>query len=397
MRHKGKDYACPQCSSLNMRMRSKQDGAPRAKCQDCGHHPYLHRCKPVKKLPEPLSVVEEHDLKKRNKDLQRQVQGLVEELQESNSTIGHLSSLRSVTIEPPKWLLKPAKGDYVATPTLFLSDTHFDECVNPAEVNYVNEYDRNIATERLRRFFQRGAELVERSGADVPGIVLPMGGDMVSGSIHEELAESNDAGIMDTVVYWTSQLAAGIRDLAERFGDVYVPCVTGNHGRNTRKVRAKGRAQDNFDWLIYRMLAWHFENDDRIRFNIPLNSDARWNVYDTRYQMTHGDQFRGGSGIGGVSVPIRRGDSRKRNREQATNTPYDILIMGHFHTLMDMGDIIVNGSLKGLDEYAMAGNFGFERPQQAFWLTEPKHGKTMFSPIHVDDGEGLSEPGEQSF
>jgi hypothetical protein len=145
------------------------------------------------------------------------------------------------------------------------------------------------------------------------------------------------------------------------------------------------------------MLAWHFENDDRIRFNIPLNSDARWNVYDTRYQMTHGDQFRGGSGIGGVSVPIRRGDSRKRNREQATNTPYDILIMGHFHTLMDMGDIIVNGSLKGLDEYAMAGNFGFERPQQAFWLTEPKHGKTMFSPIHVDDGEGLSEPGEQSF
>lgn len=46
---------------------------------------------------------------------------------------------------------------------------------------------------------------------------------------------------------------------------------------------------------------------------------------------------------------------------------------------------IVNGSLKGYDEYAYAGNFGFEEPKQALWLTHPERGITFQMPVFVEE------------
>ena len=42
----------------------------------------------------------------------------------------------------------------------------------------------------------------------------------------------------------------------------------------------------------------------------------------------------------------------------------------------------------GLPEYATGdasnNNFGFERPQQALWMTHPKYGQTYRMPVYVD-------------
>jgi DNA repair exonuclease SbcCD nuclease subunit len=90
--------------------------------------------------------------------------------------------------------------------------------------------------------------------------------------------------------------------------------------------------------------------------------------------MTHGDQFRGGSGISGIQTPLALGAFRKSKRQQAIDDPFDTMLLGHFHQYMTLPGMIVNGSLKGYDEYAMISNFGFEVPQQAFWLTTPERG-----------------------
>ena len=60
------------------------------------------------------------------------------------------------------------------------------------------------------------------------------------------------------------------------------------------------------------------------------------------------------------------------------------MIIGHWHQLIQLTRLIVNGSLKGYDEYAYSNNFGFEKPQQALWLTHPKHGITFSMPVHCD-------------
>ena len=143
----------------------------------------------------------------------------------------------------------------------------------------------------------------------------------------------------------------------------------------------KNRVEDNFDWLFYRVLARELRDDVRFTWQLPVTADVSVQQYDHRYLLTHGDQFRGGSGISGIQTPLALGGSRKSKRQQAVGDPFDTMILGHFHQYMTIPGIIVNGSLKGYDEYASISNFGFEVPQQAFWITTPERGPSFHAPI----------------
>jgi hypothetical protein len=46
-------------------------------------------------------------------------------------------------VSPPAWVMRtPRAGSRAAIPTAFLSDVHLDEVVYPAQVNYVNAFNR---------------------------------------------------------------------------------------------------------------------------------------------------------------------------------------------------------------------------------------------------------------
>jgi hypothetical protein len=207
---------------------------------------------------------------------------------------------------------------------------------------------------------------------------------MVSGNIHDELAQSNEQQIMPVVLDLFGKLASFIKFMADTMGKVFLPCVTGNHGRDTHKIFAKDRHHTSFDWLLYQFLAKHFEEDKRITFLIPDGPDAYFRVHNHRYLLTHGDQFRGGDGMIGALGPIIRGDHRKRSRNSQIDMAYDTLLLGHWHQYLHLTRLVVNGSLKGLDEYAYSNNFPYESPQQALWLTHPKFGITFRMPVFVD-------------
>lgn len=288
---------------------------------------------------------------------------------------------------PPSWLVLPKKGKQIpGVPSLFVSDLHWGEVVDPTQIGGVNEYNLEIAQRRLRECVTRTIYLLKQHvvNPDFPGIVLILGGDMVTGDIHEELTATNEREIMPTFVDLFGVLAWAISMLADQFGRVFVPCVTGNHGRNTKMIRAKGRNYTSFDWLLYVMLEKHFAADKRVSFYIPNGPDALFKIYGIRYLLTHGDQFRGGDGMIGALGPILRGDHKKRSRNSQTGQEYDILLMGHWHQLIHLRKLIVNGSLKGYDEYGNANNFPFEPPAQALWITHPEHGVTISMPVYVD-------------
>jgi hypothetical protein len=289
---------------------------------------------------------------------------------------------------PAQWLTKPTKsGKHHGTPWLILSDLHLDEVVNPAELMGVNAYDRRIAELRLKRCFESAVKVTGDYWQNISydGIVVALAGDIFSGDIHQELSETNEAPILDSLLHWADHLSAGLNLLADTFGKVHVPVVVGNHGRRTRKPRAKMRARDNFDWFIGQMLARQFRNDKRITFDVSEAADTLVQSYGHRVCITHGDQARGGGGIAGIWSPITRLDARKRQRQAAVNQPYDLLVMGHWHNLIFGPSFIVNGSLKGYDEYAATENFNFEPPAQALWLMTPEHGKTWTAPLFVAD------------
>lgn len=287
----------------------------------------------------------------------------------------------------PMWMVRPSKSKKnVGVPTLFASDWHWGEIVDPRQIGGVNEFNMSIAQDRARAMIEKTIDLCRNhlGTIEYPGIVFALGGDMVSGDIHDELIATNETEIMPTVIDLWGVLVWCIDRLADEFGNVFVPCVTGNHGRNTHKIRAKGRNYTSFDWLLYQFLAKRFEQDKRVRFLIPDGPDAVYSVFGHRYCLTHGDQFRGGDGMIGALGPIIRGDHKKRSRNAQIDAEYDTLLLGHWHQLIQLQRLIVNGSLKGYDEYANQNNFGYEPPRQAMWITDATHGITFSAPVLVD-------------
>ena len=293
------------------------------------------------------------------------------------------TQLAGHTYKPPAWLTrKPKKSSGVVC--TILSDTHFDEVVRPEEINFRNEYNREIAVKRLKTYFQKVILLTKEyiTGINYEGCVLFLSGDIFSGDIHEELSETNEDTMLASVIVWTEQITAGINLLAEHFNYVHVPCVVGNHGRRTRKPRHKLRVKDNFDWFLSKTLEQRFIGNNKVTFDVAAGADLMVEVQDTTYLLTHGDQAKGGGGIGGIWPPLMRMVAKKRN-----NVDFDYMVLGHFHQLImaPSSGFLLNGSLKGYDEYAAIGNFAFEVPQQALWINVPGKGVLWQTAILVND------------
>lgn len=290
--------------------------------------------------------------------------------------------------KPPTWMTskKKRKKDSVTVMAL-LSDCHFDEIVKFSE-NGLNSYNREIAEMRLKKFVEKVIQLSyeQIANVDVEGLVLCLGGDLVSGNLHD-LGEHNETPYGPvTCAYWSAQLVSAIEALAKAFPKVHIVNVVGNHGRLTFKPRTAGRARDSWDWLIAHS-AQQMVKAKNVTWQIPESHDCLFNVYDTRILLTHGDAVRGGGGIGGIWPPIKRLQARLM-----VNKPHDLLVMGHWHqlTMAASAGLIVNGSLKGFDTYAAINGFSSEPAQQAWWVVSPTRGVTMQAPVFVEDKENES-------
>lgn len=288
-------------------------------------------------------------------------------------------------VTPPSWVHAPGKmaESGPGTPFLALGDWHWGEVIDPNQIDGLNEYNINIAHRRAKNVIDTAVDLLQHHMVkpDYPGLVVSLLGDMVSGDIHQELQETNELPTIPTVLDVVGVLQQSLKYLADHFGRVHVVCVVGNHGRNTKKMQAKGRTATSFDWLSYKILELQCNDDERITFQIPEGADTRLKVYNHDYLITHGDQFRGGDGIIGPLGPLVRGDYKKRLRESMVDSHYDTMLCGHFHRLITLSQLIVNGSLVGYNEYAYTNNFPFEPPKQALWVTHPRNGITFTLPV----------------
>ena len=298
-----------------------------------------------------------------------------------------VETVESSRINPPVWLTKTSTSKNNATVVVMLSDTHFDEVVDPSEMDGLNKYDRKIATQRLELWAQNVIHLTRNylSGVTYDGIVVMLGGDIFSGDIHEELAQTNEDSMLGSLLYWSEQIGAAIDLFSQEFKKVHVMSVPGNHGRMSRKPRAKLRARTNFDWLLSKMLERHFTGRKNVTFDVPDSADCLVNIYGWGHLLTHGDQTSGGGGIGGIWPPVMRLRARKLTRYSDVGRPFHTLWMGHWHQYISTPSLIVNGSMKGYDEYAMINNFGFEVPQQALAIITPQHNVTFQCPVFFTD------------
>lgn len=328
-------------------------------------------------------------------DLKRRIKELEHEEETAAAIREQIWKLEAHEPNPPEWTFKQGTNGFRGMPMLLASDWHYGEVVRPQEVGGLNDFNATIAEARIKRLTGTVIDLafnhMGRAKTVYPGIVLMYGGDMISGDIHEELMATNDRTPVQCVNDLTDLCAAQIDAFATKFGNVWIPCVTGNHGRTGKRMRFKGRVFTSYEWNIYCNLAREFKGNKHVHFSIPEETDCRFDVYGHRYLLTHGDTLgvKGGDGIIGALGPIRRGEIKIRNAESQIERDFDTIVMGHWHQYITLPGLVVNNSLKGYDEFARSAlRAPYSRPSQALWFTHPEQGVTAHWQVYL---EGLKQ------
>lgn len=319
--------------------------------------------------------------------LRAEVKQLVAERDAALALVDRFAQVKPADLRVPSWVApKATTRRHRATPVLMLSDLHLDEVVDLYEMDGMNEYNRAIAEARLQRVIDFTVEFCQRYTGNLTydGIVVPLLGDIITGSIHPELAKTNEAPEPATIVHWVPILASALTYLADVFGHVHVPTVDGNHDRTTHKIETKRRAESSYAWIVYNWLADTLRHDSRITFSISVAPEQIIQIHTTRFLLTHGDGFRSAGGVGGIYPSMAKFLHRKHELYAQVGKSWDVALMGHWHQLLWGSDFVVNGSLKGYDQYAKHGGFRFEKARQALFIVTPERGITTQTAVYAD-------------
>lgn len=289
-------------------------------------------------------------------------------------------------ISPKPYVIKNIKstGKSEAVAFMVASDWHLAEGINPENVNDMNEFNPNIARQRAESFFRNGLKLVEMNqhAVDISTLVVPLLGDLVNNTIHEDAVESNTMSQAEEVDFAESVLMSGFDYLLKNSNlKIIVPCSTGNHGRTTQDRRCSTENGNNLETILYHHLANCYRNEPRIEFIVAKGYLSYLNLFDKYLiRLHHGHNIRYAGGVGGIYIPLNKAINQWNKLRHAY-----IDVMGHFHQFRDGGNFIANGSLCGFNAFAISIKADYEEPRQAFFLIDKKRGKTIVAPILLNE------------
>lgn len=326
----------------------------------------------------------------RHSALTQQIKVLTEQNLHLQQSLDEATALNAKT--PQVINIEPAmpsdKSESVAV--MVASDWHIEEEVKPEQVNYLNEYNLDIAKQRATRFFQNGHKLLAMAARDtaIRTTVLALLGDLVNNSLHPDAAESNLMLPVEAAYMAEGLLASGIEFLLKNLPKdhkLVIPCHSGNHGRITVKPRGNTEFGNSLETLVYKHLRDRFEDGKRVRFLLAEGYHSRVQLFDGKYtiRFSHGHALRGaGAGIGGLTVPVLRAISQWN----AGGLAPDLDVFGHFHQSMVGETFIANGSLVGYNDYAVRNRFPFQIPQQTLFVVNREwRRRSLVMPIFVGD------------
>lgn len=322
----------------------------------------------------------------KNKLHSNQLEDLNKRIKRYEQTVDELQSRLGVALGLQKARRQAAavipltSGAASATAFAVCSDWHTEENVTKASVNGLNEYNLEIADQRITKLTQSIFKLleIERHGADIDTLVLPLLGDFMTGFIHEENVETNELTPTQTILWLLKRLGQFIATLRAKggFKRIIIPCSYGNHGRTTKKPRHATAAANSYEWMMYRILAEQYT--DKIEWQISESYHNYLEVYGRVVRMHHGDGLKYQGGVGGLTIPVEKAIAKWNTGRVA-----DLDIFGHWHTKQENPKWVSNGPLIGYSAYSIEIKAPFEPPSQTFFLYTEKRGRTVTAPIFL--------------
>jgi hypothetical protein len=93
-----------------------------------------------------------------------------------------------------------------------------------------------------------------------------------------------------------------------------------------------------------------------------------------------------------------RGLNKLHRSQSQIGNEFDTAIICHYHQYISLPGLVVNGSLKGYDEFTMLGlRAPYQRPTQALFFAHPKHGITANWPVYLEKQKGLDPRKEKTW
>lgn len=271
------------------------------------------------------------------------------------------------------------RGEAVAV--LLLSDLHVEEVVRPETVNGLNEFNPKIAKKRLKTVVDRWLKIVGgqyRSLSTVDECVIWLGGDLISGYIHDELMEANSMSPVEACGFAEELIEAALRTIVEhgQFRKLTVVCSDGNHDRTTHKVRAATRSKNAYSTMVYEHLRWRLADLKQIAWDIAKGQFSYIDILGWRWRMVHGDGVKHNGGVGGIAIPLNKAVEKWDKSIKA-----DFTCLGHFHRweYSRTGKWLINGCLPGVTAYGL--QFGATEPCQTAMLVTRERGVVDAKPI----------------
>lgn len=315
------------------------------------------------------------------KELKAINEQLLQALEESEARFDTLLNIKQyVDISE---IVKIESNDiHEAIPIISISDVHFEERVEADVVNGVNEYNADIARERLRNVFSNGLKLVRmfQKDTEIKTVVIALLGDNITGYIHEELVESNTLSPTEATLAAKAVLIEGIKLFAEQGFRVLIPCARGNHGRTSARKKFSTGYKNSYEQMMYCDMAQLIKlmGYNNVEFIISKSEFTYLQIFNTLNRFCHGDHFKFAGGIGGIFPSMFKFLHRINEVRKA-----DCTFMGHWHQYYAAArrGFVINGSVIGTNAYGL--NFGADIPVQNIQLLDSKYGYTGNFPIVV--------------
>lgn len=270
-------------------------------------------------------------------------------------------------------------GKDEAVAVALASDWHIEEVVIRASVNGLNEHNLKIAERRANEFFINLVKLIKKEQKDtvIKTLVLWLGGDFITGNIHEENLETACLTPIEAILTAQVWLERGIQYVLDNTDlNLVIPTSAGNHSRITKKVHISTEYGNSLETYMYHMIAQHIDNK-RVQFVIDESYFTYVTVYDMTLCFHHGHALRYQGGVGGLYVPARRALGQWNKKRKV-----DIWAFGHFHSYIQDPAFLCNGSNIGWNAYADRLSVDFDAPKQTFFLIDKKRKcRTVTIPI----------------
>ena len=270
------------------------------------------------------------------------------------------------------------------------TDWHSEETVSLDATNGKNEFNLDIAAQRVKRFYAKAVELVDwyRHFSKVLNVWHPLLGDLMSGFIHDELVETNGLSPIEVQLWLQEHLTNGIDFLRKETKlPVYVPTCVGNHGRTTIRKRIKTSCRNSYEWLLYKTLERQYASNPNVHWFVGNGYHNIQEVNGRKVRFHHGDGMRFFGGVGGVTIPVNKSIAQWNQAN-----PVDFDIFGHFHThLVNYPTWISCGSLIGLTEFAVEIKASYQAPTQTFIAIDRQYGLTLATPIFITNPTRIIE------